>query len=99
MPPKNKLKIFIFKGNQKILVENNAVIGYRLAIQIFKDDQYVIAKSKALGLTGYGKSRSEALKSIKTVIELFFEELNSKGTSLRFIKEKGFRDLNSKKNR
>lgn len=94
MLPKNKLKIFIVKGNQKILVENNAVIGYRLAIQIFKEDQYVIAKSKALGLTGYGKSRSEALKSIRTVIELFFEELNSKGATLDFIREKGFRYVN-----
>lgn len=49
----------VFNVNKEIFVYKGAVIGVKLPVHFFKDGDYIIAESRDLELTGYGKTQKK----------------------------------------
>lgn len=67
-----------------------------LPISIFKEGNFFIAYCPVLDLTTSGKSFEEVRKRIQEAIEIFFEELISRGTLEDVLKDLGWRKVKNR---
>ena len=59
--------------------------------ETFKENKVFVSLSPELGVSSFGKTASEAKKSLKEAVLLFLEECQRMGTLREVLKESGFK--------
>ncbi len=72
---------------------NKVKIQFKLPISIFREGKYFIAYSSALDLSTSGRNYDEVKRRFNEVVEIFFQELISKGTLEEVLKNLGWQKI------
>jgi predicted RNase H-like HicB family nuclease len=73
---------------------SNKLTKYNLLINVLKQGKFFVAYCPALDLSTCGKTHKQALKMINEAIQIFFEELESMGTTKKVLSSLGWQTKN-----
>ena len=65
-------------------------LQYKLPVSIFKQGRFLVAHSPVLDLSVSGRTKSQVQKRFVEAVEIFFEELEEKGTTDEVLTELGW---------
>lgn len=66
---------------------------FKLPVSIFKEGKYFIAYTPALDLSTSAKTYESVQKRFAEVVNIFFEEINKKGTLDEVLKDLGWQKI------
>ncbi len=72
---------------------NKTKIQFKLPVSIFKEGKHFIAYSPVLDLSTSGRTYQEVKRRFNEVVEIFFQELVSKGTLEGVLKSLGWQKI------
>ena len=64
-----------------------------LEVDFFKEGKYFVAYCKPLDFSAFGETFEEAQKNFSEAVEIFFDELDEKGTAEEVLSELGWQKI------
>lgn len=68
-------------------------LSFSLPVSIFKEGNAFVAHTPALDISTHGETLAETKKNFEELVEIFFEELENKGTTDEVLESMGWQKI------